>query len=178
MEEYFFNIVSHSKVRKTVNGVSVVLQNERNIDIGYNPLVLMDMIPVDFKNILSLNPEEINRIDLVNQYYMKGDAVFDGIISVLSNSGDYAGMNFKYGGKFFKFDLFSDQNSKNSYNFKPGVPDLRRTLYWNPDLILKSQQLNYINFVTGTLPGKYEIIVRSFSGNGEIMENKRLIEVK
>jgi hypothetical protein len=48
------------------------------------------------------------------------------------------------------------------------TPDLRRTVYWKPDLRTDAAGKARINFYTGDLPGNYRVVAEGINANGQL----------
>ena len=137
----------------------------------HDPLVLVDMVPVfDIDRVLELQPDKIERIELVTIPYVRGDIVFGGIVSFFSKKGDLAGIDLPSVGRFITYDMLSRnlvQKAPDTQNQR--IPDLRNCLYWNPDLKLKGSESSRISFNTGDSAGDYVVVVRGIDRTGKVM---------
>lgn len=137
------------------------------------PLILIDKIPVtDIEEILKISPARINRIELVNEIYVKGDNQYGGIISIFSKKGDLAGIRLPENSMFLNFNGFANQPKAEEYrpeSIKPHHPDYRNTLYWEPNLIARSGAEAKISFYTSDVAGEYVVLIRGISDDGNII---------
>jgi len=140
-------------------------------DLSLNdPLVLVDMVPIfDIDRVLELQPDKIERIELVTVPYVRGDIIFGGIVSFFSKKGDLGGIDLPSVGRFITYEMLS----RNLVQKAPGtqnqrIPDLRNCLYWNPDLKLKGTDRSEISFTTGDSAGDYLIVVRGIDQAGKV----------
>ena len=60
----------------------------------------------------------------------------------------------------------------------PRLPDVRNTLYWNPDLELTQETGQRISFRTADLKGNYEILIRGIDSTGKYLEKRVPFRVK
>ena len=136
----------------------------------HDPLVLVDMVPVfDIDRVLELQPDKIERIELVTIPYVRGDIVFGGIVSFFSKKGDLAGIDLPAVGRFITYDMLSCnwiENAPDAQNQR--IPDLRNCLYWNPDLKLRGTESAKISFTTGDCVGNFLIVVRRIDREGKV----------
>ncbi|BBE17527.1 hypothetical protein AQPE_1678 [Aquipluma nitroreducens] len=136
----------------------------------HDPLVLVDMVPVfDIDRVLELQPDKIERIELVTIPYVRGDIVFGGIVSFFSKKGDLAGIDLPSVGRFITYDMLSRnlvQKDIDAQNQR--IPDLRNCLYWNPDLKLRGTESAKISFNTGDCAGDFLIVVRGIDREGKV----------
>jgi len=78
------------------------------------PLVLIDKIPVsDIEELLRISTKRIKHIDMVNEIYIKGDNIYGGIISIISEKGDLAGVKLPENSIFFNYNGFTPQPNTN-----------------------------------------------------------------
>ena len=140
-------------------------------DLSLNdPLVLVDMVPIfDIDRVLELQPDKIERIELVTVPYVRGDIIFGGIVSFFSKKGDLAGIDLPSVGRFITYEMLSRnlvQKALGTQNQR--IPDLRNCLYWNPDLKLKGTGRTEISFITGDSAGDYLIVIRGIDQAGKV----------
>jgi hypothetical protein len=104
LEEVFINLVDHVDVLRKRGKSSLRIQGD-NSGIGiYPPLILIDHITVfDQDAVLALPPEKIDRIELINEVYLKGSMTFGGLVAIYSKGGDMAGIDLPAGSYFFDF---------------------------------------------------------------------------
>ncbi len=103
--ELFNEIVSFVKVRKHgEKAVFVVLDD--NTGLQYNdPLVLFNNIYYpNIEAVISLQPTEIEKVEVINHRYVYGDFIFNGIISITSTSDNFIGIPMTKSGVFFSYE--------------------------------------------------------------------------
>jgi hypothetical protein len=59
-----------------------------------------------------------------------------------------------------------------------GLPDLRSTIHWEPNIITDKEGKASVSFYSSDLPGQYSIIVEGTDMNGSIGFLRRTIEIK
>ncbi len=138
----------------------------------YAPLIMIDNISVfDLETLLALSPEKIERIDLIDEIYLKGNMVFGGVLALYSRKGDLAGIDLPRGAYFF--DLQSTQpevlQRKPEYQPDKRIPDTRNTILWLGDVLLEKGKQVDISFQAPETPGEYIVLVRGFTPNGFVM---------
>ncbi len=172
VSEYIHELISRVRV-KTEHGkrklMVVGLDPELSI---YDPLVLIDMVSVfDVEAVLTLDPEEIKRIELVVNPYVRGNITYGGIVSFFSRKGDLAGIDLPSAGRFISYKMLSE--SEGTIDTKLPVrriPDLRNCLYWNPSLQLSDSGSASFEFNTGDNTGEYLVVVRAVNEQGQVQE--------
>jgi hypothetical protein len=171
LEEFFFELIPEVTVLYSKRKPYLKINQPTSLT-SYPPLILVDNIPVDNnEKLLKIPTNRIERIELINQGYAKGDMLYNGLISIYSKNNDLAGIELPLNSMFFSYNLFSDENyypayySENIQN--PRIPDRRNCLYWEPDYKLISGKKSTISFYTSDCKGDYIVFVISKSSKGE-----------
>lgn len=180
LEEYFNELPGLVKVRKRNGQKYFKVIGDQPEMLVFDPLVLVDWVAVDDpEKILAAAPTDILRIEVVNLPYVKGDLTFGGIISIISKKGDFAGVDLPSSGIFLNY-LFLQERYTNGNRLiaQEGIPDARNTIYWNPALVLNHDGSANFSFITPETPGKYAIVIKCLTDEGELFSDKLTIEVK
>ena len=177
LEEVFINLIPEVQFyRKRGENRIRILSDNSSITV-YDPLIMIDHISVfDHEAILALSPDRIERIDLINEVYLKGNVAFGGILSIHSRNGDMAGIDLPEGSYFFDYESFyprepqtaeltRDQVSQNQGR----IPDTRNTIYWEDHLLLKKGESLEIPFKAPEIAGEYVILFRGTDPEGEVL---------
>jgi len=176
LEEVFINLVPDVQFYKK-RGENRIRILSDNASIGiYEPLIMIDHISVfDHEAVLSLSPEKIDRIDLINEVYLKGNVAFGGVLSIYSRQGDLAGIDLPEGSYFFDYQSFypnkhswNDSFVSHPENTLGRIPDTRNTIYWTGDLKLEKGTTRDIFFQVPENPGDYVILVRGVDPRGKV----------
>lgn len=178
VKDYFYELIPQVGVRhEGKKSILKVLGNYSELAI-YEPLVLVDMVPVfDIDKVLALQPEKIERIEVVTTPYIRGDIIFGGIVSLFSKKGDLAGIDLPSAGRFINYSMLS-RNSGQVGNTREGehIPDLRNCIYWNPDVKPDKTNRAELSFKTGDNTGDFLILVRSI--NSDEKERVAILKIK
>ena len=140
---------------------------------NYNkePAIFLDGVFVDdINNIISLGSEQIKKIDVVYTERIFGDLVFQGVISIISNSNEISrttpaiqSIRLKNDtintGK--RFEIFNPDSIQNK-NF----PFFKQLLYWNPDIVINDTGTTDFEFYTSDNPANFIIRVEGISNDG------------
>lgn len=181
LEEVFINLVPNVDVAGRKGKKALRIRSE-NSGIGvYPPLIMIDNISVfDQEAVLDLPPEKIDRIDLINEVYLKGSMAFGGLLAIYSKEGDLAGIDLPPGSYFFDFQSFSPEPKEYMASPSPGdrIPDLRNTILWKDNLHLSKTNPAELSFIAPTAPGKYVILVRARAPDGELWSASSMFEVE
>ncbi|NOZ48065.1 MAG: hypothetical protein GXO79_15005 [Chlorobi bacterium] len=180
LEDYFNELLPYVSIKKSnkkryfhILGI----YSELNI---YDPLVLVDFVAVsNIDWILSISPKKVERIDVVEIPFIRGNSVFGGIINIISKGRDFAGVSLPSSGRFFSYKMLTNNNIKiNEPENNKRIPDVRNTLYWKCfDVSNNKTSLNF-EFTTGDTPGEYIAIIKGFDVNKNEVTNYCTFEVK
>lgn len=125
----------------------------------YDPLVMVDMVKItDIKEILGISPSLLNRIEVVQNPYLRGDITYGGIIHFISKNNDFAQIELPEESVFVSYNLLdSAKNESIQEPVQTPVPFVANCLYWNSALEFDVENNAIIEFNTGSEPGTYEL---------------------
>jgi hypothetical protein len=157
----------------------------------FPPLILIDQIPVfDLKAVLSANPSNIERLEVISDVYLTGNVMIGGIIILTSKKGNVAAIDLPQGSYFFDYQTFNPGNLRNWYDFYSNckvvyhesqntlinddiinnrIPDSRNTLLWVDNIRIRSDERKILKFQASSRIGKYHILIRGVSNQGEVV---------
>jgi hypothetical protein len=177
MEEVLREYVTEVELRKQSQQYKFAvldIPNKRSFD--NNPLVLIDGVPTtDINKVVAFDPLKVKRMDVVARKFFMGGLSFDGIVSLITYSGDLGGFELDpqsiivdYQGlslirQFEEIKFNKDDVSKGR------IPDLRSLLYWNPKLEVKKEAETLFSFYTSDLAGEFVMVVRGVDENGKLV---------
>ena len=170
LKDYIYELIPQLGIRHDEKRTTLKVLGVYSDLAIHDPLVLVDMVPIfDIDRVLELQPDKIERIEVVTVPYVRGDIIFGGIVCLFSKKGDLAGIDLPSVGRFITYDMLSREFATKTPDTKnPRVPDLRNCLYWNPDLKLKGTEPAEISFNTGDSSGDYLIVVRGIDQTGKV----------
>ncbi len=169
VKDYIYELMPQLGVRHNGKKTSLKILGIYSELAIHDPLVLVDMVSIfDIDRVLDLQPDKIDRIELITMPYVRGDIVFGGIVSFFSKKGNLAGIDLTSAGRFITYNMLSRDFIQDASD-KPNqhVPDRRNCLYWNHDLKLKENESSGISFTTGDNAGDYVIIIRGMDKTGK-----------
>jgi hypothetical protein len=175
LEEFLFEIVPQVRVEKNKDNEHLLVLNDRGEIIDPPPLILLDYVPVrNIGNLLSVSPQRIDYIDIVNRRYFRGGNTYGGIVSVITGRGDRAGVTLPEGSTFIRFAGLSDKQEMISPDYEGVVrdermPDLRNTLYWAAHYEITPENGGSFTFYTSDVTGEFMVIVRGMTSDGNVL---------
>ena len=186
MQEVFFELIPGVIIRSLKSGFEMKIINPLT-GAYYNepPLVMIDGVIInDLKVLVDLNPETVEKVEVVKTPYLIGDLILHGIVNVITRSGDFSSITMPDYAVILAYRVidipysimlpdYSDEKNRQSRR-----PDLRNTLYWNPSVKTGSNQESVIEFWTSDLPGVYTISIQGISGSGEKISLNRSFRIR
>ena len=171
LEEIFINLLPEVQFYKKQGTNRIRILSDNNSIGVYKPLIMIDHISVfAHEAILALSPEKIERIDLIDDIYLKGNVAFGGVLAIYSRNGDMAGIDLPSGSYFFDYQSFHPRlPSVKAPSVQDGrIPDTRNTFFWAGNLILEQGKQMEIPFQAPGTSGSYVVLVRGVSPSGEV----------
>jgi hypothetical protein len=176
LEEFISELVTHVQVEKHKGQRYFSVLDKAGPISEYPPLILVDFVPIPHaETVLSLVPDQIEYIDVINAIYIRGSNNYGGIISLISKKGDLAGIKLPEGSSIVSYHPLQISEEEWFYPYKPQkdnkrIPDLRTTIYWNARYSFSPENLNSIEFFTSDVSGEFMAVIRGISQEGELVQ--------
>jgi hypothetical protein len=181
MEELIENLIPKTHVKRSRGLKHITIDNENPMISMFPPLLLIDDIPVfDMEVFLAISPSKIDRIDVVPEVYVLGEAKYGGIISVSSKQGDLASIRLPEGSYFFDYLAYHTPLARQGARH-PGpakIPDVRNTLFWMDHLELHREVSRKFSFRASSVPGSYIILFRGVTSDGDMVYGMDYFDVE
>lgn len=170
LEECFNELPSQIKVVRTNKHINFY----RTIDyVPVNPLIMIDMVILnDYNELLDINPQLVSRIEIVNKRYVKGEFIYDALISIISTNQDFAKVKLPSNGIFLNYTFPTKAKCDELDNSK--IPDAKNTCTWFTNVDLKNIPL----FNAPSVTGKYLIQIQGVDAQGIIRREIIPFEVR
>lgn len=158
-------------------------QHDTNKDIYGETLILVDGLLIqDVNNLFAYPMDNVERIELVNDGYIYGPKLYDGVVNLITKNKDYnavAETDYLVKTKLQrpapeKLYLEPKYNGKNELE---NIPDYRYQLLWMPELNLEEGE-NSISFYTSDLTGIFEVVLEGISNTGELISLVKYFKVE
>jgi hypothetical protein len=171
LEEFIFELVPQVIVYHRKGKPYIRIEKQTGLS-DLTPLVLIDDLPVsNIGQLLKAPVYKLERIEIIDQGYVAGNKIFNGLISVYSKNKDFAGIEMGKNSMFFNYSLYSGNTylfpACNGDSEKSRIPDRRNPLYWNPHVYLSSGKTSDISFYTSDSKGEYIVYVRSINSKNK-----------
>ncbi|MEE4197805.1 MAG: MG2 domain-containing protein [Bacteroidales bacterium] len=182
LEDYLKEISFPLKVRgNKENKHFKIIGSHHELNI-YQPLIMVDLVPVyNVNDILEISPEKIDRIEVVNTPYIKGEIKYGGLANIISVNNDLGGVKLPDSGMFVNYSFLSPKDSCEESSDIPenkNIPDARNTLYWNPEGKINSGSSISFSFRTGDTSETYKIKVTGITEKGKVITFTKTFWVK
>jgi hypothetical protein len=186
MQEVFFELLPGINLRARKSGYDIKITNPLTGEFYEEPpLVMIDGVIINDLTVLAdLNPELVEKIEVVKTPYLIGDLILHGIVNVITRSGDFSSITMPDYAVILPYRVIEIPSSfiSPSYSDKQSrlsrKPDLRNTLYWNPSVKTTGTGVAEVEFWTSDLPGNYTVSVRGISDSGEIICSDKSFRVR
>ncbi|MFZ2285891.1 MAG: hypothetical protein WAV93_02795 [Bacteroidales bacterium] len=159
----------------SADGKSSIRMNYKSPDGTYleTPLVLVDGVPAyDHDAVLNLSPDEIEKINVLNNRYYISDISLGGIIDIKTVKGNVSvtenGLHVlrqEFEAPFSGTSFYSPEYLSVKQR-ESRIPDYRNTLYWNPDIKTDRYGKAVAEFYTSDEPGDYLVFIEGFTAGG------------
>ena len=170
LEEYFTEVIPQVSVRKSKGKKRfVVLGAHPDLQI-YQALVMIDGVAIfDIEAVLAVSPRLIDRVEIINAPYIRGNVTFGGIISLISRNNDLGYIDLPSSGLLVDYQMLDPwvADSIKSLDADSRLPDVRNTLYWNPDMDLQAELKQMVSFYTSDAKGDYNLLIRGIDSKGK-----------
>jgi len=177
MQEVFFELVPGVILRSRKSGYEIKITNPlTGMYYDESPLVMVDGVIInDLTVLVDLDPEIVEKVEVVKTPYLIGDLILHGIVNVITRSGDFSDVTMPDYAVILPYRVIDKPSLFTAPDYSVGqtrltrIPDLRNTLYWNPSVKTNNDGEAEIEFWTSDLPGRYIISILGISGTGEIV---------
>lgn len=179
LEDYFVELPFLAKIRKEKGRKEFKILGDHPELLIYKPLVMIDLVPIyNINKLLKIDPKKIEKIDVITAPYVLGDIIYGGLINIVSNKNDFAGISLPKSGIFLHYKYLSTFEPDTQVEQNDQTPDYRSTLYWNTDLKRNHEGNFNFDFKTSDTPGKYQIQITIITKIGTILKSNTYFEVK
>jgi TonB-dependent SusC/RagA subfamily outer membrane receptor len=165
-----FDIIKGRVPGVMVAGNSIQIRGPNSFFLSTEPLYLIDDVPVDANAVASLNPQDVERIEILKgpSSAIYGSRGANGVVAVYTKRG-----------KFMKKGVLESQilgfyRPREFYSPRYGTrfdqlnPDDRTTLFWAPSILTDANGQADTIFYTSDTKGSFDISLEGVSPEGKI----------
>jgi hypothetical protein len=186
MSEIFFELLPGVSMKKKKSTYDVSITYHIGDDlVVVSPCLMIDGVIIkDASLIANLDPETVEKIDVIREKYLVGKYFFPGIINVITKAADFSNVpvpdymiRIPYRvtepvRSFFSPDYSSVDIRENR------IPDYRNTLYWNPSVKPDKDGRARVEFWSSDNKTDYIINIQGITSEGEVVSLRKFIRVK
>ncbi len=185
MTEVFFELLPGIKLKNHDGVYDITLMDPfTRIWQKTSPVLFIDGVMINDATVIAgLDPEVVDRLDVITGKYIVGNLVFNGLINVITKSADFTCTTLPDQAVRIKYSSVDDESSFREPEFSApdkgmnNIPDFRNTLYWNPSVMRDKNGKYTVNLRTSDLAGEYEINVQGIDSNGTPFSVKKSFRV-
>jgi len=173
MSEIFFELLPGVSMKKKKSTYDVSITYHIGDDlVVISPCLMIDGVMIkDASLIANLDPEIVEKIDVIREKYLVGKYFFPGIVNVITNAADLSNISIP------------DYMIRLSYRVTEPVrsfisPDYRNTLYWNPSVKPGKDGSARVEFWSSDNKSDYIINIQGITSEGEMVSLNKIIKVK
>ena len=186
MDEVFFELIVGAYLKKKKTGYEITVSNPVDNRIyELPPVIMVDGIIINDASIIgNLDPDFVEKIDLIRERYFVGNYIFYGIVNVITRKGDFDGFPLSQNAIRVPYRVIEPVWSFASPDYSlPSVknnriPDFRNTLYWNPAVNPGTDGKAKVQFWTSDVKSDYVITVQGITSEGRPVTVRKTISVK
>lgn len=175
MEEYFTEVTPQVAIKRNGGRRSFRVLGDHHDLRFYDPLIMVDGVAVfDTEAVLAISPGYIDRFEIVEDPFVRGNLTFGGIIHLISRKGDMGYIDLPSSGLLVNYSMYTTASSGNTaYRpADPRIPDARNTLYWNPGIRMNPSEELSISLYSPEVPGTYDVVIRGYDPEGRYFESR------
>jgi hypothetical protein len=185
MPEVFFELVPRVTLGKINSVYEMTITDAFHKKLEGVPFVMIDGVIIkDLSVIANLDPDLIEKIDVVWEKYRVGNYIFNGIVSLISKNGDFSNgilpvdavrLHYRILDPVCSF-ISPDYSSVEIRNSP--VADYRNTLYWNPSVKPDNNGRATVEFWTADIKSDYIINLLGITSEGKTVSLSKIIKVR
>ncbi|MCJ7449941.1 MAG: hypothetical protein MUO72_19890 [Bacteroidales bacterium] len=185
MPEVFFELVPHVTLGKINSVYEISITDAFHKRLEGAPCVMIDGVIIkDLSAIANLDPDLVEKIDVIWEKYRVGNYLFNGIVNVISKTGDFSNGALPVDAIRLHYRILdpvcsfvSPDYSSTEIRNSP-VADYRNTLYWNPSVKPDKNGRAMIEFWTADIKSDYIINLLGITSEGKTVSLRKMIKVR
>ncbi len=164
----------------SISGNNVLIRGPSSLYGSNQPLFLIDNVPTDVYAVQSLNPNDVERIEVLKGpsaaiYGLRGA---NGVIAIFTKRGRFMikGMlNFEMLGYHRPREFYSPRYGT---GFDDLIVDDRSSLYWDPSVSTDGNGIARIRFYNSDKASTFHVVAEGITPDGEIGRTERSYRVE
>jgi len=181
MDEIFFELLPGTYLKKRKSSYEIYVTDPvSNLPYDYPTTLFVDGVRIDDAGaIAAIDPEFVEKIDVVRDRYLVGDYLFHGLVNIITKAGDFTAVPIpEYAVRTYyrvidPIEKFIAPDYKEQGNMDR-IPDFRNTLWWDPSVKTKDP----VEFWSSDVPGKYRIRINGTDAEGSPVSAEKIITIE
>ncbi len=163
---------------------SVLIRGATSISSSVEPLYLLNGIPVDGATVSTIPSQDVSFVDVLKgpDAVIYGARASGGVVAIYTKTGEDAprkvtqgSLNITHPGYSKAREFYTpDYSTPKDEHAKP---DIRSTLYWNPNIEVDSTGRAQLEFYTSDQLGDFNIVIQGLSEDGIPIYKKGKIRI-
>jgi hypothetical protein len=186
MQEVFFELIPGVFLRNRKSGYEISISDPiTNKTYDKPPGLMVDGVIINNASIIAnLDPELVEKIEVINERYFVGDYLFFGIVNIISNAGNFSSVTLPDYAIRLPYRVVDPVNSFVSPDYSSDetrnrrTPDFRTTLYWNPSILTDNGGKAVAWFWTSDNVSDYAINIQGITQEGTMISFRKTIKVR
>ena len=172
-------------VNEANGGYDIKIRGQNSISLTPMPLFLIDGIQKSYDDMVTLPVGIVDRIDVLKSagetagFGVRGA---NGVIAIITRTGDNLPPdqpdNHSANRKISGYDAARVFYSPKHLSVSDNEPDLRTTLFWDPNIMLQSNQTQFLHYFNADDSSTIRIIVEGITSNGIPLTSSAEYEVR
>jgi hypothetical protein len=185
MTEVFFELLPGVGLKKKKSGFELTMTDPITGQLfEKSPGLFIDGVLVQDPAVAAaIDPETVEKIDVVRDKYFVGDFRFYGLVNIITKAGDFSSaplQNYSVRLRYRAVDptpSFISPDYSLPENKNKRTPDFRNTLYWNPSVKQDNAGHARIEFWTSDYISDYQINIQGITSDGKPFSLSKIIKV-
>ncbi len=174
MDEVYTEFITTARFREVDGRPQLfVIAAEKDGPHSYPALAVLDGVRItDHRKIYDYDPLKVNKIENFQPVYVKGNDAIYGITSLSTRDYNMPGFHFdpqvlmaEYESLQSSVEFVSPQYASPEAKASR-MPDVRYTMYWDPNIQTGPASDTRISWYTSDLPGEYRVVLQGISTDG------------
>lgn len=186
MQEVFFELIPGVSMRTGRARYGITVSNPfDNRTYEEDATLMVNGVIIDDPAIITeMNPEIVERIDIVRNEHLVGGFHFYGIVNIITKPGDYSAYPLPANAVRFPYTISHDYIPFTSADYsvrearESREPDFRNTLYWNPAVSPGADGKVTLEFWSSDYRSDYVIDIQGLTTGGIPISCRKIITVR
>lgn len=186
MQEVFYELLPGVIMKQKKSEYEIQIADPvYNIVYDKRPVLFIDGVVVHEPSVIvGLDPDRVEKIDVIKDRYVIGDYLFCGIVNVITKASDYSDVNLPDYAVRLSYravepvKAFSSPDYSTEKRIQNRIPDFRNTLYWNPSVQRDKDGKYMVEFWSSDLIGDYEINIQGITDEGKTVSLRQIMTIK